>query len=282
MNVTIGRIRFLGGAAALAAALMFVTPLSSTAGNRGWSDNGPTRSGVDFQWHGRIAPGKAIEIKGINGGIHVEPTTGSEVEVRARKTAHRSDPNEVEIEVIPHADGVTICALYPTPPGERPNECSPGETSHSHTRNNDVQVEYTVRVPAGVRFIGRTVNGEIDAHGLTADAEAYTVNGSVHVSTRGTAQANTVNGSIDVAMGRGLDESLEFATVNGGITLSLPSGASADVRASTTNGSIDSDFPISVRGRINRHHLSGTIGRGGPGLSLTTVNGNIRLRSSSL
>jgi DUF4097 and DUF4098 domain-containing protein YvlB len=83
-------------------------------------------------------------------------------------------------------------------------------------------------------------------------------------------------------MGRGLDESLEFATVNGGITLSLPSGASADVRASTTNGSIDSDFPISVRGRINRHHLSGTIGRGGPGLSLTTVNGNIRLRSSSL
>ena len=284
MNVTIGRTRFLRGIAApvLVAALMIAPALPSAADDRDWNDKGSVHSNVDFRWHGRIAAGKVIEVKGVNGGIHVEPTSGSEVEVQAKKTWRRSDPDEVKIEVIQHEDGVTICAVYPTPSGERPNDCTPGETSHSHTSNNDVQVDYTVRAPAGVRFIGRTVNGGIDARGLTADAEAYTVNGSIDLATRGSAQASTVNGSIDVVMGRGLDESLEFATVNGGITVSMPANASADVKASTTNGSIDTDFPITVRGKFSRRHLSGTIGRGGPGLSLTTINGDIRLRSSSL
>jgi hypothetical protein len=33
----------------------------------------------DFQWHGSIAPGHTIEIKGINGDIRAEPS-GSNVE----------------------------------------------------------------------------------------------------------------------------------------------------------------------------------------------------------
>ena len=44
-------------------------------------------------------------------------------------------------------------------------------------RDNDVNVEFRVKVPAGVRFVGRTVNGGIEASGITADAEAHTVNG---------------------------------------------------------------------------------------------------------
>ena len=53
-----------------------------------------------------------------------------------------------------------------------------------------------MRVPAGVRFVGRTVNGGIEADELPADAEAYTVNGSVAVDAGGEARAETVNGSI--------------------------------------------------------------------------------------
>jgi hypothetical protein len=240
-----------------------------------------SKTGEDFEWSGRVAPGKSIEIKGVNGSITAESTTGSEVQVLARKSARKSDPDEVTIEVIEHAGGVTLCAVYPTPRGSKPNECGPGEGGHMSTRNNDVTVEFTVKVPAGVRFIGRTVNGEIQAKGLKADVEAYTVNGSIDVSTRGMARAGTVNGSIAVQMGTGVNEPLEFETVNGGITLTVPAGSGAELNASTVNGDITTDFPLTVRGKFNRRTIRGTIGRGGHQLQMSTVNGDIRLRSSS-
>ena len=56
----------------------------------------------------------------------------------------------------------------------------------------------TVKVPAGVRFLGRTVNGGIQASGLKADAEAHTVNGGVQLESTGTARAQTVNGGIEI------------------------------------------------------------------------------------
>ena len=266
--------------AALAAAVV-LGPAPATVGGGGGSSRHTPRSGEDFEWHGRVGVGGAIEVKGVNGGIVAEATTGSEVEVVARKSARKSDPNEVTIEVIEHAGGVTLCAVYPTPRGERPNECQPGEGGRMNTRNNDVQVEFTVRVPAGVRFVGRTVNGSIEARGLKADVEAYTVNGSIGISTGGVAQASTVNGSIEAEMGTALREPLDFETVNGGITLVVPAASGAELRASTVNGDIMTDFPLTVRGRFDRRSVTGTIGRGGPQLMMSTVNGDIRLRSAS-
>ena len=267
--------------ATLVAAATLLAPVAAPARDERGADKRARRTGEEFEWSGRIAPGKSIEIKGVNGGIFVEAGTGSEVEVTARKRARRSDPDAVTIEVVEHADGVTLCAVYPTPRGERQNTCGPGERGHMNTKNNDVEVEFTVRVPAGVHFIGRTVNGSIEARGLKADVEAHTVNGSIGVSTRGVARASTVNGSIDAEMGAAASEGLEFETVNGGITLTVPAGTGAEVHASTVNGDIATDFPLTVRGKFSRRSITGTIGRGGPQLNMSTVNGDIRLRSAS-
>ena len=236
----------------------------------------------EFKWHGKVPSGGAIEIRGINGSIHAAGTSGGEVEVAAKKHARKSDPAEVEIKVVEHSRGVTICAIYPSRRASRPNECLPGGGGHNETRDNDVEVDFEVRVPAGVRLVGATVNGEVSAESLDADVEATTVNGGVIVSTRGLVEAATVNGSITATMGRAdWKGPLEFTTVNGAITLTLPSGVGAELRAETVNGSIDSDFPVTVQGRVNPSRLRGTIGEGGRELSLTTVNGSIRLRKAS-
>ncbi len=55
----------------------------------------------------------------------------------------------MEIEVVTHAGGVTICAVYPEVPGELPNVCVPGSNSRMNTRDNDVEVTSWVVVPAG-------------------------------------------------------------------------------------------------------------------------------------
>ena len=58
-------------------------------------------------------------------------------------------------------------------------------------------------------------------------------------------------------------------------------GLNANIEMRTVNGSITSeDFPITVQGRIDRRRLEGKIGKGGPELSVSTVNGSIRLRKN--
>jgi DUF4097 and DUF4098 domain-containing protein YvlB len=234
----------------------------------------------EFHWKGTIAAGQTIEIKGVNGDVTAVAGAG-EVEVTAVKSARRSDPDEVTIAVVPHSGGVTICAVYPSS-GREENSCEPADRGHMGSRDNDVKVDFTVRVPEGVRFVGNTVNGSVEAANLASDVEANTVNGHIRVATSGYAEAQTVNGSIVASLGRATwSEPLRFRTVNGGITIHLPANASADVRANTVNGDIVTEFPLMVTGRLGPRRLNGTIGTGGRRLELSTVNGTIRLRKST-
>src|SRR5437899_12701052 len=218
----------------------------------------------EFHWNGKVAPGKSIEIKGVNGDVRaVASSGGGDVEVTAVKHAHRSDPDDVKIEVVPHEDGVTICAVYPGD-GRRENTCDAGRGGQRNVRTNDVTVDFTVRVPAGVRFVGKTVNGDVAAADLSGDVEANTVNGSIRISTSGSAEAQTVNGSIEASFGRATwSDALEFRTVNGPITLNPPTGLSTEVRASTVNGDIQTDFPLMVTARARPPTLRGPLRRRG-------------------
>lgn len=241
--------------------------------------SGAAAQANDFDWAGQLRAGQTLEIRGANGHIRAESSPDGRVHVVADKRARRSDPAAVRVEVVEHAGGVTICSVYPTPAdASRPNECRPGG-GRSSTNRSDVQVDFYVRVPAGVHFSGHTANGNIEANGLSSDVRAETVNGDVRIRTAGFAQATTVNGSIVSRLGRSsFVQDVAFETVNGSITVETPDGLDADFRATTVNGSIDSDFQILVTGKISRRSVEGTIGGGGPQLRLSTVNGSIRLR----
>ena len=232
-----------------------------------------------FDWSGAIARGDAVEIIGVNGTIEARASEDGRVHVHAERSGRRSDPEGVRIEVVEHEDGVTICAVYPNPRGARhDNECEQGG-GHMSVNDNDVEVDFTVRVPAGVRFVGANVNGRVVADGLSSDVEASTVNGDVLIRTAGLAEATTVNGDISASLGAvALAEGIEFSTVNGNIELELPAGLNADLDASTVNGGVDTDFEVRVRGSMQSESLRGIIGAGGPDLELSTVNGRIRLR----
>lgn len=252
-------------------------PRASLAGDR-----------EEFRWQGRLNAGQTLEIKGVNGNVRAEGYNGNQVEVVANKEGRRSDPKAVEIRIVEHAGGVTICAVYPSDDPSRPNDCQPGRGGHMNVRDNDVEVNFTVRIPAGVRFVGRTVNGGVEATGIGSDVEASTVNGGIDISASGIAQASTVNGSIKAAMGSAnWPNELKFNTVNGSITLDFPASLSADVRAETLNGDVTSDFPMNMqsaqseprRGQPKR--VSGAIGAGGRSLVLKTINGDIRLRQNA-
>lgn len=231
----------------------------------------------DFSWDGSVDRGDAVSIRGINGGIVARAASGNQVRVTAIKTSEDDPVSSVRIEVVEDSDGVLICAVYPTPDNaDEENRCARGRDYEMNNKNNDVKVNFTVEVPAGVELNAVTVNGDVEIGGLTSAVNAVTVNGDIDVSTNGAASATTVNGSIEARVGS-LDDDLEFTTVNGGVRLTLPSGASADVEATTVNGSIETDFPITIRGRWGPRSARGEIGGGGANLEITTVNGSIEI-----
>src|SRR5574337_2022454 len=224
----------------------------------------------DFTWRGTLRAGQTVTIRGINGGITARRTGGTAVVVTATKHARRSDPASVRIEAVPGGEGVTICAIYPS---RRPSRCGGGDASLNSEDNNDVSVEFTVEVPDGVKLDAGTVNGGITADGIGADVGARTVNGDVTASGTGVVRAGTGTGRLDVRFGRAdWDGEIALRTVNGGIEVTLPPNPDVEVEASSVNGSLQSAFPLTVQGRFGPREMTGTIGRGGRRLKLSTVN----------
>jgi hypothetical protein len=240
------------------------------------------QSDSDFRWQGRMGAGKTLEIKGVNGEVRAEGSSSDDVEIVAIKRSSwgRGDADKVHIKLVEHADGITVCALYPQRDGGY-DTCKPGSGGQSNYKNN-TSVTFTVRVPRDVHFIGRTVNGSVTARGLGGNVQASTVNGGIDVATKGYAEASTVNGSITVACGRAnWDDRLEFNTVNGSIEVALPETARTEINASTVNGRITTDLPLTIKGEMNKRRLRGVLGGGseaGRQLKLNTVNGSITVK----
>jgi hypothetical protein len=254
----------------------------------------------DFRWNGRIARGDEIEIRGLLGNVRAEAASGDQVEVVGRRSGDGAD--RVRIEVVETDDGITICTIYPMRERRRDgdenrrsrrsaNDDNPCNDGHSGDIDaDDARIDFTVRVPAGVRLAASTVQGNIEALGLRSPVDAASVSGNVRVSTTESARAATVSGNVDATLGRTDGDALNFASVSGDVVVRLAGDVGARVDAHTLSGDIQSDFDLRIRPggagdddddgglriEIGRQ-ASGTIGRGGPELSLNTVSGNIRV-----
>ncbi len=245
------------------------------------------RSDKPFTWTGTIREGRWLYVRNLNGPVRIEQGTGDKVEVRAEKRWRRGDPENVQItvrQVGSNGGDVIICALW--------NDRSSCDEDGYHTRGgnwwgftdnrNDVQVDFIVRLPAGVKIDASTVNGGVEIDGATAEVVAHTVNGSVDArSTGGPVNAHTTNGNIVVRASALSGDHTEYHTTNGSITVELAGNVNAEIDMRTVNGRLSSDFPLTVEGSFSPRRLHATLGKGGPTLRLSTVNGSIRLRKLS-
>ena len=228
-----------------------------------------------FDWTGTLPVGGQVEIKNVNGSVEVEAGAGSAVVIEAIKSGRRDDPSTVRIEVVEHDGGITVCAVYPG----KDNRCVPGSGRGGvSSRNNDVGVEFRIRVPVSAAVSANTVNGKVEVGRIEGDVTATTVNGSIEVDAGGAVRAQTVNGSIDVRFGDAAgDEDLVFETVNGSIRLRVPRDLAVDLDVRTQNGSIVTDWNLPVVGKWSGRRLEAAVGGGGRDLRVRTVNGDVEI-----
>ena len=64
-----------------------------------------------FEWHGPVARGSFIEIRGINGNVRAVPSTSGEVEVVAKVDGEET-ASSVQVQLMRHDNGVSRSAVF--------------------------------------------------------------------------------------------------------------------------------------------------------------------------
>ena len=240
---------------------------------------GPRTTGETWTYRAKLAPKQWLWIHNINGSVTVEPGKGDSLEIAAVKSYTHSDPASVRLVAAPYDGGLAVCALW----RRDATACEPGKSFKlGAAHGNDVAVDFTVRLPRGVRVGATTVAGGVQVTGASAPVVAATVSGDVDAETsEGPVSAVSVNGGVHVRMRAfGDTGAVSLFTVNGPVTAELPARLDADVEATTVNGAITTDYPLTATGKYTSHKLRGTVGAGGRRVHITTVNGSITLKKA--
>jgi len=267
------------------------------------------QSKPDFEFRRELAQGKRFYLSDIIGDVSVVGGSGRTVEVTALKKAGRhGEPDDVTIEIIELDDGVALCVRYPAERSGRrasekalaKNPCSWEGRWSGNGERNDTEVQFTVRVPAGLRLHIGTVSGDVDARGLEGELELHsvsgdvaleggkgpsidleTVSGDVHLLdvTSREVSGHTISGEI-VFRGPVQDAgSYDFATTSGDIDLALPQRPNATLSAATFSGGFSSDLPTNQEaGRRRRHRYDATWGSGSAKLYMESLSGDLTIR----
>ena len=259
-----------------------------------------TRSTDDsFNWTGRVAAGGTLRVKNLAGRITVERASGSQVEVSGVKEWRNGDPNDVRFDVVTEGNVVTVCAIWFEGACTEGQEKTGSRRDRDDRDNNDVTVNFTVRLPAGVRIEASGVSADVHVTGATAGVSANSVSGDVVLAdvagdinlnsvsgdvqvrgaTTGSIKANSVSGDVEIVVDQlsGTGD-LEFSTVSGDVEITLPASLDATVRMTTLSGDLTSDFPLTTQGERQRRNVEARIGAGGRLLRFNSVSGNVTLR----
>ncbi len=248
---------------------------------------------------------RTVSLENRNGSIDLQAWDRAEIQLKVTKRVKgwgldqtEEILKEIQVEPIHEGETLTIRAVWPNHWSWRVRSTSVQyeiklprrmnvETTSSNGRVFSLGIEGKQRYSTtngGIQVQGskgsleaETVNGAIEIDGASGVLEAQTKNGSIRIKNiRGRLQAKTTNGRVRASFSAPPDGEVALNTKNGSVRLTLPSQTHANVFARTANGSIATDFPLMVQGEIGKK-LEGNLGEGGPPITISTVNGSIRI-----
>ena len=246
-----------------------------------------TPAPADFRWEKALAAGSRVSLHNISGDVDVTPSTSGKVEVVGVRRGRGRWAEDMTLEVVEHAGGITVCAMDKS----RDWTCDEdGLRTHDDRRRrrdrddwDTGEINIVVKVPRGMRVSAGSVSGDVSITGAEGIVRGSSVSGSVELrnlrasSVRATSVSGDVDVSVDALTG---DGELHFTSVSGNVSAVLPSNLDADVSMRSVSGQFDSDFPLTLNGRMNRRSIEARIGKGGRILEFSTVSGDVRLRSA--
>ena len=267
---------------------------AGTADARGVDDESSTRQTLKFAGNAAYT----LEVRAINGSITVEAYDGNDVEMTINRRVHaetdddlRTALREVTLDTSNNAAKVGVIVRQP-----HMGVCGDDDTWEHHMPRPHyyVQFDFTVRVPRNTTLQLCSINkSDITVEGTRGDFSIRSINGRITMTDMaGSGEAVTINGRVTASFVTAPRADSLFKTINGDVVLSVPDDFSADLRMKSFNGGLYTDFeaqplPTRVRAAAERHNglfvyrsndfTTVRVGRGGPELTLETLNGDARV-----
>lgn len=221
----------------------------------------------------RVPAGSSVEVNAMgNAPITVTGVNGA-VETSTRNGATHIQGSPTTVDVTSQNGGITL----------------DGETDRAvlTSMSGPIRVNGTVRQRAEVN----AMNGAVEIGGSVGEVEIHSLNGAVRVAnvTGGRVEINSVSGAVNVSGTRlrgnvesvsgsvtvtgSVGGALNVESHAGSVEMRLPGNTAAQVEITSWSGGVDSDWRLRREGR----EWTGTLGRGGPNLSITTFSGSVKL-----
>jgi DUF4097 and DUF4098 domain-containing protein YvlB len=221
----------------------------------------------------RVPAGSSVEVTAVgNAPITVTGVNGA-VETVSRNGVTHIQGSPRTVEVTSQNGGITL----------------DGDTDRAilTSMSGPVRLNGTVRQRAEVN----AMSGAVEISGNVGEVEINALNGAVRVAnvTGGRVEITSVSGSVNVSGTRlrgnvasvsgsvvvsgSVGGALNVESHAGSVELRLPGGTGAQVDITSWSGGVDSDWRLQREGR----EWSGTLGRGGPNVSITTFSGSVKL-----
>jgi hypothetical protein len=236
---------------------------------RAADEKSPGGSSDEIRKTFELKPGALVEIQGINGRVDLQTSSdGTKAEVYVRRTG--DDPSSLtrrEMIVEQTSEGIRI----------RSKQNHTGLWDHLFGK--DPKEEVTIKAPRAIALTMKGINGRINTGDIDGALEVKGVNGKVELgSTATSAEIGGVNGSISVGLTKLGERGARISGVNGGIELRLSNSLNADLNARGMNGNVRSEIPeVKVEKEDSWSRYSARIGKGGPSIDISGINGNVRL-----
>jgi len=244
--------------------------------------------------------GRTLDVRNINGFIHVEGTSDSAVQVSVHKVVRaetRDDLAQGQRDVrLDFREGTqrveaTVSDRRGHICGERWND----DGERSAPVHYDVRFDFTIHVPRDAALHLCAINGgDVIVNGTQGDFDVTNVNGLIEMkSVAGSGRAHTVNGPVTVTFTANPKQPSSFKTVNGNVDVQFLDGLAAEFAMKTLNGGLFTDFavePLATQSAATGERRDGRfvyraneftrvrVGSGGPQITFETLNGNVRAR----
>jgi hypothetical protein len=122
--------------------------------------------------------------------------------------------------------------------------------------------------------------GSIDGTNIAGDIDASSSGGGVEIrEARGRVVAESSGGAVSVHFAAGNAKGGDLSSSGGGVSAQVDPTVGLEIDASSSGGSVDCDLPLTVRGRVGRNEVHGTLNGGGPLLKLDSSGGGIAISS---
>jgi hypothetical protein len=236
--------------------------------SRAVGDNSEGVTGDETRKTFELKPGARIEVQGINGNVEIQTSDTTKAEVYVRRTGNSpSDLRRREMTIEQTADGLMV----------RSKQNHVGFWDHLFGHNPKEEV--VIKAPRQIALSLKNINGGVTTGDIDGTLEAKGINGRVELGQASeSAELSGINGNIVVGLKNLGERGASFKGVNGGIELRLAGDLNADLTARGMSGNRRSDIPeVTVDKEEPGTRYSARIGTGGAPITLSGINGNVRL-----